>query len=78
VLLKGRLGSDGVALLAAFKSWFQPSLALAGCCEYSFAHRALRYGVCVQASGGVARGGGGVVAVAFPLGRPGGAFPQIT
>ncbi|GBF92274.1 hypothetical protein Rsub_05357 [Raphidocelis subcapitata] len=48
VLLKGRLGSDGVALLAAFKSWFQPSLAVAGCCEYSFAHRALRYGVCVQ------------------------------
>lgn len=40
VLLKARLGSDGAAVLAAFKSWFQPSLALAG-----ESHRRLLYGM---------------------------------
>jgi len=48
VLLKGRLGSDGVAVLAAFKSWFAPSIALAVTCEYNFRARASRYGLCAQ------------------------------
>jgi hypothetical protein len=53
VLLKGRLGADGVALLAAFKSWFQPSLALGVTAEYSFAGKGLRYGVTAQVRGGL-------------------------
>ncbi|KIY98614.1 hypothetical protein MNEG_9348 [Monoraphidium neglectum] len=48
VLLKGRLGSDGVALLAAFKSWFQPSLALAVSCEYNFRASQPRFGFTAQ------------------------------
>ncbi|KAI8467554.1 MAG: hypothetical protein J3K34DRAFT_430110 [Monoraphidium minutum] len=48
VLLKGRLGSDGAAVLAAFKSWFQPSLALAACWEYSFKSGQMRVGLTAQ------------------------------
>ncbi len=52
VLIKGRLGSDGIAVLAAFKSWFTPSLALAATCEYSFAAKAMRYGLTAQVGAG--------------------------
>ncbi|KAF8061130.1 ENV9 [Scenedesmus sp. PABB004] len=48
VYLKGRLGADGVSVVAAFKSWFQPSLAVAGVLERSFATGATRAGVTVQ------------------------------
>lgn len=48
VYLKGRLGADGVALMAAFKSWFQPSLTLAGVVERSFETGKTRTGMTVQ------------------------------
>jgi hypothetical protein len=48
VYLKGRLGGDGVALMAAFKSWFAPSLTLAGVVERSFEGGQTRTGVTVQ------------------------------
>lgn len=60
--LKGRLGADGVALMAAFKSWFQPSLTLAGVVERSFDTGKTRTGVTIQASDGC-WGRGNVTAV---------------
>jgi len=48
VYLKGRLGADGVALMAAFKSWFQPSLTLAGVVERSFDTGKTRTGLTIQ------------------------------
>ncbi len=48
VYLKGRLGGDGVALMAAFKSWFQPSVALAAAVERSFITGQTRTGLTVQ------------------------------
>jgi hypothetical protein len=61
VLLKGKLGADQVALLAAFKSWFNPSLAGALAAQYSFKTNTTRFGLTVQVRGcGVqAKGGGG-------------------
>jgi hypothetical protein len=50
VYLKGRLGADGVALMAAFKSWFQPSLTLAGVIERCFDTGKTRTGVTIQVS----------------------------
>ncbi|WIA23566.1 hypothetical protein OEZ85_000289 [Tetradesmus obliquus] len=48
VYLKGRLGGDGVALMAAFKSWFQPSVAFAAAVERSFVTGKMRTGLTVQ------------------------------
>uniref|UniRef100_A0A383V7V0 Uncharacterized protein n=1 Tax=Tetradesmus obliquus TaxID=3088 RepID=A0A383V7V0_TETOB len=48
VYLKGRLGGDGVALMAAFKSWFQPSVAFAAAVERSFVTGQMRTGLTVQ------------------------------
>jgi hypothetical protein len=48
VYLKGRLGADGVAFMAAFKSWFQPSLTLAGVVEHCFDTGKTRSGLTVQ------------------------------
>lgn len=48
VYLKGRLGADGIGLMAAFKSWFQPSVALAAVLEHSWASRQTRTGLTVQ------------------------------
>jgi hypothetical protein len=50
VYLKGRLGGDGVALMAAFKSWFQPSVAVAAAVERSFITGKMRTGLTVQVS----------------------------
>jgi hypothetical protein len=48
VYVKGRLGGDGVALMAAFKSWFQPSVAVAAAVERSFVTGKMRTGLTVQ------------------------------
>jgi hypothetical protein len=48
VYLKGRVGGDGVALMAAFKSWFQPSVAVAAAVERSFVTGKIRTGLTVQ------------------------------
>jgi hypothetical protein len=50
VYLKGRLGGDGVALMAAFKSWFQPSVAVAAAVERSLVTGKVRTGLSVQVS----------------------------
>jgi hypothetical protein len=50
VYLKGRLGGDGVALMAAFKSWFQPSVAVAAAVERSFITGKVRTGLTIQVS----------------------------
>eukprot|EP00879_Flechtneria_rotunda_P016435 GHRR01017199.1.p2 GENE.GHRR01017199.1~~GHRR01017199.1.p2 ORF type:complete len:135 (+),score=31.91 GHRR01017199.1:307-711(+) len=48
VYLKGRLGGEGVALMAAFKSWFQPSIAVAAALDHSFVTGITKTGVTVQ------------------------------
>jgi hypothetical protein len=51
VYLKGRLGGDGVALMAAMKTWFQPSLTLAAAVERSFESGLTRTGLTLQVRG---------------------------
>lgn len=61
VYLKGRLGGDSVALMAGFKSWFQPSVAVAAAVERSFKTGQTRTGLTVQVRGAAAED------VALPL-----------
>lgn len=48
VYVKGKLGSEAAALMLAFKSWFQPSFAVAGSVEYNFTRQQPRYGLVFQ------------------------------
>ena len=57
VLLKGKLGSDAVSVLAACKTWFNPSVALAAAAEYGFRSKKAKYGLTIQVCGD--KGGGG-------------------
>jgi hypothetical protein len=67
---KARLGGDSVAVMGAFKSWFQPSVALAATAEYKFADRQPRYGLSVQVGlAGAGASGAPVPAPVEPLCR---------
>jgi hypothetical protein len=52
VLLKGKLGSDAVSVLAAVKTWFNPSMALAAAAEYGFKRKNFKYGLTIQVGRG--------------------------
>jgi hypothetical protein len=44
-MVKGRVGLDGVAAAAVFKSWWQPSFTLGCAAKYDFAAQKTRFGL---------------------------------